>query len=200
MTIATFNDLTAAVADWIARDDLTARIPEFITLAEAKLNRSLRCQEMETRSYATVSITDAEPAFIALPTDFQTMRSVVLSSVTDKPRLQYLDDLKIKDYRSNIGDLTARPQYFGIFGTEMELVPRPDLAYVLEMTYRARLPALTNATQTNWLLTRAPDVYLYGAMLEAAPYMQDDKRIPVWLAGFQNAIETLNTLTQDVVN
>lgn len=199
MTIASYTELVAAVGDWLARDDLNAQIPGFIALAEAKLNRSLHCQQMEKRSYATIDTSTAEPQYISLPQDYQSMRTVCLSSVTEKPRLQYLSDDQIKDYRSNIGDTTAAPRYFSVFGTELELVPRPDSNYVLEIIYRSRLTGLSPTNPSNWLLIMAPDAYLYGALLEASAYMKNDARIPVWTAGLTSVIETLNALTKETV-
>lgn len=200
MSIANYTDLLAVFNDYVARDDLQARFPEFVVLFEAKANRTLRCRQMESRSTTTVDILDAEPAFVSLPSDYQTMRSVCLTSVQDKPRLEFLNDDRIKDYRSNIGDLTAQPRYFGVFGSELELVPTPDQNYVLEMIYRGTVPALTVATPTNWLLTMAPDAYLYGVLLETAPYMKEDPRIEVWAAGLKTAFDGLNGLSADAVS
>lgn len=197
MSIANYNDLVVAVGNYLARDDLTLRVPEFIALAEAKFNRELRCRQMETRTKLTANILAAEPAYLTLPSDFQTMRTVCLFSVTDKPRLEYLDDDRLKDFRSNVGDLTTQPRYYGIDSATMELVPRPDANYVVEIVYRALIPALTLTTQTNWLITLAPDAYLYGTLLETAPYMKEDPRIEVWAAGLKNALEGLNRLTAE---
>jgi len=49
MSITNYTELKAGVADWLNREDLTAQIPDFITFAEARLNRTLRVREMLTR-------------------------------------------------------------------------------------------------------------------------------------------------------
>ena len=36
-----------------------------------------------------------------------------------------------------------------------------------------------------------PNVYLYASLLEAAAYMQDDDRIPIWRSGYENAMDAL---------
>lgn len=49
--ITNYADLQAAIANWLARADLTDQIPTFIALAEARLNRDLRLASMQvTRS------------------------------------------------------------------------------------------------------------------------------------------------------
>lgn len=198
MAIGTYAQLQTAVANWLARSDLTDRIPEFITLAEAKFNRDLRCAQMETRSYATVNIAATEPEFISLPGDFQTMRRIRLSSVSGKPRLEFLSGQQADDYRYGMYNDSGQPTHFTIFGDELELIPTPSEAFVIEMVYRANVPALAS-NSTNWLLTLAPDAYLYGALMEAAPYMDEDERVGTWAAGFKYAMDGLNKLSMDQI-
>lgn len=199
MAITTYAELCTAVANWLARDDLTDRIPEFITLAEAKFNRELRCSQMETRATATVNTASDEPEFVTLPGDFQTMRRVRLSSVTGKPSLQFISQQHADDIRYCSRDITGQPEYFTVFGDEMELLPTPNDDYVVEMVYRAKLDALSS-NNTNWLLDTAPDAYLYGALLEAAPYTKEDERINTWVGGLKLAIDGLNTLSYEHTN
>jgi hypothetical protein len=61
------------------------------------------------------------------------------------------------------------------------------------MIYRANIPPLA-ANSTNWLLALAPDLYLYGALLESAPYIKEDARIQTWGLGFTSAMADLNNL------
>ena len=196
MAINTYATLVSAITEYLGRDQdstLTARIPDFITLFEAKANRTLNHPKMETRSTTSVDTSSTSPEFITLPSDFQTMRSVRLSSVTGKPRLAFATKTQIDDYRYSIDNVSDQPVYFAIVGTEMELAPTPSENYTLEMVYRANISALTSGNTTNWLLTLAPDLYLYGALMEAAPYLKDDNRIAVWASGMQTALEQLNT-------
>lgn len=195
MAITTYTELLAAGANWLARDDLTSRIPEFIVLCEAKLNRELFVRQMETRSTTSCDTSDTEPEFISLPSDFQSMRRIRLSSVSGKPRLKYLSGTQADEYRYGQSNSAGQPAYFTIMGDEIELIPTPDSNYTIEMVYRKNIPAIAT-NSTNWLLTLAPDVYLYGLLLESAPYIKEDERIQVWGTGFANALESLNKLGQ----
>lgn len=194
MAITTYATLVTAVENWLARSDLSDRIPEFIALAEAKFNRVLLHPGMETRSTAVVDTGSDEPEFLSLPGDFQTMRRVRLSSVTGKPALLYLSQTQMADYRYSTDNITGQPVYYSIMGSEIELAPTPNDDYTLEMVYRAYIPALSASNTTNWLLTLAPDLYLYGALLEAAPFIKDDERLPVWASAVSTVIDQLNTL------
>ena len=195
MSISTYAELQTAVANWLARDDLTSRIPEFITLAEAKFNRTLFHPRMETRTTLTVDTLLSSPEFLTLPTDFQTMRSARLSGVTGKPRLSFMTQTQIEDYRYSIDNISTQPVYFSIVGSQMELAPTPSLNYAVEIVYRGNIPALAS-NSTNWLLTAAPDLYLYGALLEAAPYMKKDDRVGLWASAVQTVMDQLNSLAE----
>jgi hypothetical protein len=194
--ISTYTDLQAAITEYLARDQdttLIARIPTFIQLAEAKFNRLLFVRQMEQRSTTTIDTATSEPEFISLPSDFQSMRRVRLSSVSGKPHLDFKSGTQIDEYRTSGADAAGQPLFFTIMGTEMELAPTPDADYTIEMVYRQNVPALAS-NSTNWLLTLAPDLYLYGALLESAPYIKEDARIQVWGAGLSSALDGLNTL------
>lgn len=194
--IVDYASLQSAVTEYLARDQdvtLISRIPTFIQLAEAKFNRQLFVRQMEQRATALVNLSSSEPEFISLPADFQSMRRVRLSSVAGKPCLSFKSGTQIDEYRFEISDVAGQPRYFTVFGDEIELAPTPDAAYTVEMVYRRNIPPLA-ANDPNWLLTLAPDLYLYGALLESAPYIKEDGRIQTWGLGFSGALNELNNL------
>jgi hypothetical protein len=194
--IIDYASLQSAVTEYLARDQdatLIARIPTFIQLAEAKLNRQLFVRQMEQRSTGLVDLASNEPEFISLPADFQSMRRVRLSSVTGKPALEFKSGTQMDEYRFGTADAAAQPRYFTVFGDEIEIAPTPDSACTIEMVYRQNVPALAS-NGSNWLLTLAPDLYLYGALLESAPYIKEDGRIQTWGVGFTAALNDLNNL------
>lgn len=197
MTLITdYATLQSAVTEYLAREQdttLIGRIPTFIQLSEAKFNRELFVRQMEGRSTTTINLASGEPEFISLPDDFQSMRRMRLSSVTRKPLIDFMSGTQMDEYRAKSGNVAGTPRYFTIFGDEIELAPTPDAAYTIEMVYRQNVPALSS-NDTNWLLNLAPDLYLYGALLESAPYTKNDARIQTWGLGFTTALDGLNQL------
>jgi hypothetical protein len=194
--IENYTDLQAAIVEYLGRDQdatLIARIPTFIQLFEAKMNRSLFVRQMEQRSTTTIDVNGSEPEFIELPSDFQSMRRIRISSVEGKPYLSFMSGTQMDEYRQFSADVANQPIYFTIFGNEIELVPTPDQDYTIEMVYRQNVPPLAS-NDTNWLLTLAPDLYLYGALLEVAPYIKEDDRIQTWALGLKTALDGLNNL------
>jgi len=194
--ITTYTTLQTAIVDYLKRDhdtQLTAAIPGFVQLTEAKLNRTLFMRQMEQRSTTITDTTDDEPEFISLPDDFQSMRRIRLSSVTGKPCLEFRSGTQMDEFRFSSSNVTGQPRYFTIIGDEIELGPTPDGSYTIEMSYRKNIPALAS-NSTNWLLDLAPDIYLYGALMESEPYMKNDERVALWATAFKSVLDSLNML------
>lgn len=160
MAITTYALLQAAVADWVERSDLTTRLPTFIANAEAKVNRVLREGRMQAQDTASISAQLTE-----LPTDFrEAITAQVRASGSDPySKLDPAPSDVIASYNDDL-TVTGRPQFFGILGDQLMLYPTPDVAYTVLLTYFTKLPALSHANTTNWLLDDAPDVYLDGAL------------------------------------
>lgn len=193
MAIATYTQLTTSVEDWLERADLTTRVPDFVALAEAKFNRALFVPQMEGRSVTSVDTSSTDPEFISLPGDFQSMRRIRLSGISGKPRLEFKSGTQMDEYRYGTGNTSGQPRYFTVMGTELELNPTPDSNYALEVVYRKTIPPLAS-NSTNWLLTMAPDLYMYGTLCEAAPFLSDDPRLTIWMASFSAALDSMNKL------
>lgn len=184
MALTTYTELKASIADWLVRADLTATIPDFISLAEAQIERKLRTRQMIVRSDASI---DTE--YSAVPSDFLDTKSLKLNTNPVTPmRFETIESLDQLASRTNA---SGKPTYFSIVGNQIRVVPTPDTTYTAELTYYAKLTKLSSSVATNWLLTSSPDIYLYGALLQAAPYLQDDARIAVWSALYQSGLDQL---------
>lgn len=177
--ITTYTELVAAVGDWLDRGDLAVRAGTFIQLVEARLNRLLEDPNMEVRLSGT-AVSDATP----LPADFGSMVSIS----TGSGNLEAVGSVELAGYPS----ITGSPRAYGIVNNSLFFAPRnPSTPYTL--VYRRRIPALTDAAPTNWLLTLAPDLYLYGALLQAEAFLSEDSRVALWKAAFDEALSELQT-------
>lgn len=190
MALATYSDLQASIAGWLMdRTDLTARIPDFITLAEADMNRTLRTAAQETVATLT-TVAGAET--VALPTGYLEGRSI---TVLTNPR-QRLTFQSIGDLLDNYASGSGVPQAFAISGSTLYLGPTPDAAYQIRIVYYAAVPALSALAPTNWVLASHPDLYLYGSLMHSAPYLYDDARTQVWAAAYQAVLDRLDAADQ----
>jgi hypothetical protein len=182
MAISTYSELQTAVANWLDRDDLSARIPEFISLAEARFNRLLRLRSMESKQ--TASTVGAQRNY-NLPASYIQMRNFQLN--TDPiTTLSYVTP-EIYD-RLWGGSTGGTPKFYTIVADEISLGPIPGSVITMEMLFYKRFDNLSASTTTNWLLTYAPDIYLYASMLEAEPFIMNDERVPLWATALERAI------------
>jgi hypothetical protein len=182
---STYAELLTTIAETLMRDDLTSVIPSFVAMGEARINRDVRHWRMEKRSTA-----DLDTQYSVLPTDFvQPIRLQMVSGGEVKP----ISTAQMLQLRADRSDLAGKPDSYALTAGTLELFPTPDQAYEASLVYYARVPALSDTVTTNWLLTEAPDVYLYASLVHSAPYLREDARVQVWEALAAQAIDRLNT-------
>ena len=170
MAFSTYSDLKTSVANFLARDDLTSQIPDFIRLAEARMSRELDARSMEKRATAS---TVAGDGFISLPTDLREIRNVQLN--TDP--VDTLEFYTVQMLNTNYaGQGQGKPKAYSIVGTEIALKPIPDATYTLEIVYGESITALSDTATSNTILLRHPDAYLYGTLMNAYTYLMDETR------------------------
>jgi hypothetical protein len=181
MTLSTYAELTSAIADWLDRGDLTVRIPDFVALAEAQMNRVLRVRQMIVTASATL-----ETASTATPADLLDAIALTLADGTALAAAA-------PQHLSEAPDAPGRPRRYALVGGALQVHPPPDRAYEVRLRFFARIPPLGPSAQGNWLLTEAPDAYLYGALLQSAPYLRDPEAVALWSAGFDAALSGLRS-------
>ena len=185
MAISNYTELKTAVANWLDRDDLTDRIPEFIALAEARFNRVLRLRSMEVKYTAN---TVAGQRNLALPASYIQMRNFQVNT-NPLTTLSYVTP-EIYD-RLWGGSTQGTPKFYTILADEVSLGPIPASAQEVEMLFYKKFDNLSGSVATNWMITNAPDIYLYGSMLEAEPFIMNDERVPLWSQALQQGVSDL---------
>ena len=185
MAIGTYDELKTAVANWLDRDDLADRIPEFIALAEARMNRVLRLRMMESKYTAS---TIASQRNYNLPASYVQMRNFQINT-SPITVLSYVTP-GIYD-RLWGGSQVGTPRFYTIIANELQLGPIPGSVMTMEMLFYRKIAALSGTNTTEQMLTNNPDIYLYGALLEAEPFIMNDERVGLWAKGFQQSVADL---------
>ncbi len=183
MSIATYAELKTAVANWLKRSDLTTVIPDFITLAEKRINSlsMVRPFEVET-TLATVASSD----LIALPSDYKDPVALWLTDISPREELGQVLPSELPYSISPV-----RPRFWAIDGSNIRFQAPADQIYGVKFRYEQTF-ALSDASPTNFILTTYPDVYLFGALLEASNYEIDDQRAAMWNQRFVTAMGQMN--------
>lgn len=191
--ITDYASLQTAIAGWLNRSDLTARIPDFIALAEAKFRRDVRAQNK-----LKVTITLASDNY-SLPADLQELTTLRINTSTYKHPLSIVTPEIMGVLRSNRPSAqvpTHASVLYTTTGVILDLYPACDTNYAADLIYLQKTPNLTSGATTNWLITNAPDAYLFGALMQAAPYLADDERLPIWGGLLKDALESLGDAAQ----
>ena len=120
---------------------------------------------------------------VVLPTDFREKLKLTFDDGIRYGEIEIIPPEMLALKKASLG-ATGYPRFAAITenGTRVRLSPVPDQTYVVKIDYVAGLTALSDSATTNWLLTDHPDIYMYSALVESAPYLKDDERVPVWKA------------------
>lgn len=166
-----YTQISAKVAQWMNRDDLTARIPDFIELTDERLNRHLRVRQMEVSLPATAIVDNT----ITPTVDVIDAKALWVPNYERQPLVAQ----SLESVVANGGDGT--PTMYAWDGSRL----RFDGSGSVQGVLYARIPALATAT-TNWVSEGPWSLYLFGALIEAALYVGDDPSI--WQMRFDQAL------------
>jgi hypothetical protein len=180
MSITTYSELKTALTNWTHRPDSDDRLSEFITLAEARINRGLRVRQMEEEFPSTA----ISSYLVTRPTDAVAFKALW----SDTNRTPAVEQKSLEFVMSHSSD-GAIPQYYAWKTDSLRF--NTSSGTVAGVYYQA-IPALSASAPTNWLLTLAPDLYLKAAMTEAYQYALDPLSIE-YEARTLALIEELNT-------
>jgi hypothetical protein len=175
--ITDYPSLVAAVEEYLARDDLQSYVPIFVQQAEGRFNTDLKVVDMHKSTGAL----DLAAGAIAVPADFIDWVAVEWTPPANSPQrplmLRYVE-ADSPEFRTR-----HRPngpaQFYTVLAGKVRVMPAA--AGKLEVTYYGRIPPLTAAAPKNWLIAKAPEVYLYGTLMEAALFQKDEERSAQWL-------------------
>lgn len=186
MTITNYATLQTAISDFLNRDDLSSVIPTFIALAESQMEKEIRHHRMMRRSDGQI---DSRYSPVP-PTWLETIRMHIVGDTSYRLELTSMDDML--QLREDRGSMAGRPTHYAHVGENIEVYPTPDGEYDLELLYYEKIPRLSGSATSNWLLEVAPEAYLYGALVQSAPYLQDDARVQVWGGLYAGAVAAVN--------
>ena len=192
MSLDNYAALKSEIGDWLDRDDIDTQIDTFIDLAESRHQREIRIREMLARQQASI---DAQ--YEVLPTGFLQMRELRLLT-TPVTRLTEVSPHEMTRLRSKRWiTQTGRPCAFTVH-EEIEFDATPDQTYTAEMLFWQELTPLSDSNTTNALLIRAPDAYLFGALVASGPFLEHEERLPTWEAAYSLARDDINKMDRSL--
>lgn len=201
----TYTTLKAQIALYLKRPDLTSMIPSFITRGENELNRRLNVVQREVRFHVDLVAGD-RTTDVSVPSEdtfvFQALmvwRSATAPLFPDSGSPTKLVFRNSQQFIEVMSESAGPPNFYTLEATgtlsepgELTLrVERPaDQNYSLGMVMRALFDIVLN--QDNWLVTRHEEAYLFAALVQAEPFIKNDKRIIVWRSMLEAVIQQIN--------
>lgn len=185
MSLNTYSDLKASIANWLNRDDIANEIPDFISLAESRIAHEVRLPTLEKKVLISL---DTE-GYTTIPVDFLEAKDVFFN---DKP-LERRSLAEIKSYEPYSGI----PIYFAREVGKLTFFPKPTMGATdkLEMIYYQQVASLSDSAPTNVLLSTVPELYLYGSLVEAANFLGSDSS--QWEMNYQTAYNRIVQHSRD---
>lgn len=186
--ITDYATLSTAVGDYLNNGSLTTFVPNFIQNAENTLYKKLRIRAMENALSVTtsagVAAVPTSPVFQELKYAYVNQSPVVpLSRVPSEQIFQMFPNRTI----------AKTPSLIAVDATNFIFGPYPTDGLTIKGVYYGRLTALGAGNTTNWFTTYAPDLLLYGALIEASPFLLGDERIATWNAFYQRAYDAVSS-------
>ncbi|CAB4158971.1 hypothetical protein UFOVP714_47 [uncultured Caudovirales phage] len=198
-TAMTFTTLKQDVQRYLERGNTLAsdpivfeQIPRLINLAERRIARELKIEGFINVVTGTLS---AGQSVYPKPDRW---RDTVSMSIGTGATLENRKVLfarvyeYLRSYWPNALE-TDTPLFYSDYDySHWLLAPTPDAEYPFEILYYELPPLLDESVQTNWITEYAPQLLLYGTLVEATPFLKNDERIPVWQNMYDRAAAMLN--------
>lgn len=178
MALGTYAELKTALATWAVRSDLTARMADFVALAEAEIRKDVRCQAMET--LATGTLTGETLAF---PTGFIWAKYLKVN--------RYVQEYMAPATYANLSEQDDQSPRFTIIGQDIYILNGAS-GDSYSLIYWKSFTAFSADADTNWLLTNHPDVYLWGSLKQVALALKDDAEAARCDGLYRSAVAKVN--------
>lgn len=163
-----YGSLQDEIADWLARDDLDTQIRRFVYMAESDICKDLFVRGMEKEVSFSVS-----SGVNTLPTDFRSARRLHVDVTGDNRELDYLPPEVF--HRSQVAILAGNPSAYTIEGGSIRFAPVPGTAVTVKMQYIGAYNRLENENDSNSLLDKHFDLWLYCALYHGFSYLRDNE-------------------------
>jgi hypothetical protein len=184
--IANYGDLKLQIADWLNRTDLDEAIPEFVRIAESRIRTDIK---VRTQEMLTTGVLTGET--LAVPDQMTEARRLIV----DDRELSYVTP---EQYQKLVRrSITSPPRYYTIQGESFYVLGGAD-GDDYTLTYWEWFDYFTDDSDTNWLLTNSPDVYLWASLEAGALYLKDYTASLDFGARYEKAVKRVMDREKDM--
>jgi hypothetical protein len=184
MSLDTYDNLLKEIVSFSHRDDLGDKIATFIQIAETTMYAN-DVELLAVRSMETISTALTVGEY--LPEYYESLRGIRFLTANNIGKLNYQAPQQIYN---NV--TPGRPNFFTIVGNEIQFDRLPDSEYTIEIQYYRKALPLSPTNQTNNILTKYPNIYLFGALAALFGFSTDTQQEALYINKFIGAIRGAN--------
>jgi hypothetical protein len=196
--ITSYSTLLTSVANNLNRSELTADIPGFVQNFE---ERFYRYPKNFGRWMEVAVSTAIASSVIAVPAAYLGLKYAYVNGAPSSR----LDRMSLNQLYGSFprGGETGIPVWISRETTNFVFGPPPDDNYTIHLVYWAKPTVMRSYTTggadavAHFLIVNAPDLVLYGALLEASPFLLNDERVPLWNAAYELALDAYRELQSE---
>lgn len=197
--VSSYSTLLTEVQNTLVRSDLSTFAPNYVQRWEERFLRD----PANFGSWMEVSgtIGTIAAAVIAVPAAYRALKYAYVNGSPSTPLVRVSIDQMYGTYPR--GGTTGLPIWIARDGTNFVFGPEPDSAYVVKGVYWAKPTVLRSYTTggadavAHWIIVNAPDLAVYGSVLEAVAEMRDDPRVAMWKMAYGYALDAYRDLMRD---
>lgn len=179
-----------SMLQWADRLDIpTPILLEFLDLAGRGASQKLRVPAMEVRTTAVVI-----DGAVMIPENFLQLRALMGPNGDNIHQLQYISWDKFLDLNNDKSQNFDEPRYFSRQGNKWYLYPAAKEGDSLIIHYYQNIPSLTLDAPVNWLITMAPQIYLYGGLSQLYSYTMDEERTAYWQTKYDTEVALVQSM------
>jgi hypothetical protein len=196
--VTSYPTLLTAVGDYLARSDLSTFTPNFVQNFEERFFRDSENWGSWMESALSVTITNN---VAAVPASYLGLRVAYIAGNYAQPLKRVTLEQLYSRYPRGRGT-SGTACFMARNGANFEFGPE-NVSGTLTGTMFAKPTVLRSYTTggadavAHFLIVNAPDLLLYGALLEAEPFIQRDERLSVWKSAYDWALDTYRSRMMD---
>ena len=184
----TYTSLVADILNYCERNDqpFVDQVPQFIALAESRI-----AIEDKPLGFLRTVTGGLNGPVLAKPERWRRTKSLSIVVGGSKRYLKLRSYEYCRTYWPD-ASITGTPEYYCDYDYEHFLiVGSPDDQYSFELQYYDLPTPLSDVNQTSWTTQYAPQLLLYGALMEAMPFLKTSERIPEFQGLYDRALQAL---------
>ncbi len=194
MAYDSYDNLKVAVLGQSHRKDLGVKFNDFLTMAEVEIRTNPQSALLLNLNEVTsTELTSTTTRSIPLPTGLISSRNISITINTSVCNLEFRTPEQMI-IRTGVGT----PWFFTVANNEIQFDVLPEIVYSIGITYTSDLVPLSTINQTNNVLTKYPNIYLYACLKQLFLFAEEIDMASTYDGLFSEAIESGNTSERNI--